>query len=282
MDNKIRETYGKNLGLLQSPYDHEQWKFKDAIPVSAFRIPDNYITDNINLFGFDQKDSSQCAASAYSYIRMLQEYDKSQSELTEYFCPTWSYGKRVDGAYCGEGMMLSDVVKGGRKFGSILFDELKYPSTYSYAREAALERESELIEKASPFKISSYYTCTSRREIQIAIMETKAVLIGVPCYDSIFTPDKDGKVRYIKGQTNSGGHALCIVGWTRDEEGFWWVIKNSWGKYTKHGDGSTFLLHESYPFMDEVYVIVDNITEIKFNEYKKIFYEQEGVSDKNG
>ena len=73
MDKNIKETYGKNLGLFQSPYDPNQWKFKDAVPLSAFRIPDNYITESAYKFCFDQKDSSQCAASSYSYIRMLQE-----------------------------------------------------------------------------------------------------------------------------------------------------------------------------------------------------------------
>lgn len=273
--NNIKETYGRNLGLFQSPYDPEQWKFKDAVPLAAFRIPDNYISENVELFGFDQKNSSQCAASAYSYIRMLQEHGKEQSELTEPFCPTWSYGKRIDGAYVGEGMLLSDVVKGGRKFGSVLFEELEYPCSYPAAKYLVDRNTGELLTKGAPFRISSYYTCNSRREIQIAIMETKGVLIGIPCYDSVFEPDAEGKVRFIKGQENSGGHAVVLVGWSTDDEGFWWIVKNSWGKYTKYADGSMFLLHESYPWMDQAYVIVDNKTDMKFKEYKEKFYGEE-------
>ena len=273
--NDIKELYGKNLGLFQSPYDPEQWKFKNAVPMAAFKIPDNYITSTVNVFGFDQKDSSQCAASSYSYIRMLQEYDKEQSGLTVPFSPTWSYGMRVDGAFCGEGMYLADVVKGGRKFGSVLFEELEYPCSYPKAKRLAKKDYDELLAKGAPFRISSYYTCTSRREVQVAIMETKAVMIGIPCFDSIFEPDEKGKVRFIKGQSNAGGHAVCLVGWMTDDEGFWWIVKNSWGKYTKHGDGSTFLLHESYPWMDSAYVIVDDVTEMKFKEYTEKFYDKE-------
>ena len=275
MDNIIKETYGKNLGLFQSPYDPNQWKFKDAVPLSAFKIPDNYITESTYKFSFDQKDSSQCAASSYSYIRMLQENDKEQSELDTYFSPTWSYGLRVDGGFCGEGMYLSDVVRGGREFGSVLFNELEYPCSYPKAKKLAKEKKDDLLVKGKPFRISSYYTCTTRREIQIAIMETKAVMIGVPCFDSIFEPDKEGKVRFIKGQSNSGGHAVCLVGWQKDEDGVWWIVKNSWGKYTKHGDGSTFLLHETYPWMDDAYVLVDEVTDMKFKEYKEKFYGNE-------
>ena len=270
--SNIKEIYGKNLGLFPSPYDPEQWKFKDAVPLAAFKIPDNYITPNAYKYSFDQKDSSQCASTSYSYVRMLQEADKEQSELEGYFSPTWNYGRRVIGAYKGEGMMIAELCKGGRKFGSVLFDELKYPCSYPEAERLTKERENELMQKGEPFKITSYYTCTSRREIQIAIMETKAVLIGVPCFDSIFEPDDEGKVRYIPGQTNSGGHCVSIIGWLTDDEGFWWVVKNSWGAYTKFKDGTSFLLSQDYPWMDECYVLVDNKTDLKFKEYKEKYY----------
>lgn len=275
MENNIKEIYGKNLNLMQSPYDPTQWKLKDLLPMKAYKIPDNYISEGVYDFGYDQKDSSQCAASAYSFIRLLQERDKEQSEITEHFSPTWSYGKRVEDAYCGEGMYLCDVVRGGREFGSVMFNELPYPCSYIKAKAQASGKFSSLIEKAKPFVISSYYTCNSRKEIQIAIMETKAVLIGVPCFDTIFSPDENGKVRYIKGQENAGGHAIVLVGWMTDEEGFWWIVKNSWGKYTKHGDGSTFLLHETYPWMDTAYAVIDDIQEVKFKEYKEKYCKKE-------
>ena len=263
------------LGLIPSPYDPEQWKFKDAVPVAAFRIPDNYVTPNAYKYSFDQKDSSQCAATSYSYVRMLQEDDKEQSELTEPFSPTWTYGQRIDGAYLGEGMMISELCKGGRKFGSVLYNELEYPCSYKQAKKLTDSKKEELMKKAEPFRISSYYTCTSRREIQIAIMETKAVLIGVPCFDSIFEPDDEGKVRYIPGQNNAGGHCITLIGWMTDEEGFWWIAKNSWGSYSKYGDGTSFLLSQDYPWMDQCYVLVDNVTEMKFKEYKEKFYGKE-------
>jgi len=267
----IKQIYGQGLNLFKSPHDEEQWQFKDAVPMHAFMIPEDYITEGIYEFGYDQKTSSMCAASAYSFIRTLQERDIEQSGLKGSFSPTWSYGLRVDGAYEGEGMCLADVCKGGRKFGSVLYEELDYPLSYIASRNLVKNHLTSLSAKAEPFKISSYYACSSLREIQIAIMETKAVLIGVPCFDSIFQPDSKGKVRYIPGQEDQGGHALACCGWIKDAEGFWWVIKNSWGSYTRRGDGTTFLLSADYPWLDQAYVIVDHVTDMKFNEYKEKF-----------
>lgn len=268
----FKEQYGKNLKLLQSPYDSRDYRFGDAVPMATYKIPKEYFTPDAG-FTYDQSNSSQCCASAYSYIRFLQESDKEQSELTTPFCPSFTYANRIDGEDF-EGMYLRSCCKKGRE-GSVLWGEMKYPNTYIGSKKEFLSRKEELLEKANPFRISSFYTCRNRKEIQVAIMETKAVLIGIPVYECFYTPDENGIVHYVKGQENQGGHAIVIDGWCEIDGKFYWRIKNSWNtSWGNLGDGHAYLPSE-YPFMDDVYVICDYETEMKFKEYKEKFYGNE-------
>lgn len=264
-----KRKYGKKLKLLQSPYDNRDYKFGNAVPMKAFKIPTSYKTQDID-FTYDQKSSSMCCASAYSFIRNLQERDNEQSQLESVFCPSFTYANRLDGEDF-EGMYLRSCCKKGRE-GSVLWGEMKYPNSYIKSKKEFLERKDELLEKANPFRISSFYTCTNRKEIQVAIMETKAVLIGIPVYDCFYTPNEKGIINYVKGQENQGGHAISIYGWDIIDDKFYWLIKNSWGEdWGNLGNGSAYL-PEEYPWMDDCYVLVDYVTEMKFKEYNDKFY----------
>ena len=100
-------------------------------------------------------------------------------------------------------------------------------------------------------------------------MQTGAVLIGVPVFDSFYTPDKNGIITYVKGQESNGGHAICLRGWKEIDGQFYWLIQNSWGsKWGNRGDGSAWL-PAKYPWMDNAYVMLDYVTECKLEEYKK-------------
>ena len=77
-----------------------------------------------------------------------------------------------------------------------------------------LEKDKKHIEeKSEPFKISSYYVCQNREEIQTAILQTKAVQIGIPVYNSCYYPDSTGIVHYKQGESSFGGHVILIRWW---------------------------------------------------------------------
>lgn len=269
LDYKV--LYSHN-NLNQSPYDNRDYKFGDLLCTGDTEVPENYETPDLG-WSYDQKQSSMCAPSAYCYLRCLQESENTQSQLTEKLCPSFNYANREIG-HDHEGMHLRVLCSKGRE-GSILFDRMKYPNTYEGAKAELLENEAIFKAEAKPFRITKYYTCNSRLEVQKAIMMTKGVLLGVQVYDCFYKPDKDGIITYVEGQKSNGGHAVVIDGWKMINGKLYWRIKNSWGdRWGNLGTGHAYL-PEEYPWMDKVYVIIDEVLEIKFDEYKDKFQKEQ-------
>ena len=261
----FKEKYGNSNNLLPSPYDKRDYKFKDLIPLSVMKIPDEYETERTP-FIFDQGSSSMCCAASYCTIRYLQE--KEQSYIDEAFSPAFQYANRLEGENF-EGMYVRSCCKKGLE-GSVFYSEL--PGFYKFATCKRLfeKKKDELLEKASHFPISSYYQCSNRESVQVAIMTTKAVLGGIYIYESMYEPDSDGFVHYNKNKDtkNYGGHAVVICGWKTDENGkFWWRIQNSWGK--DWGDKGRGWIPEEYPWTESPWALIDNDIQITFQEYQQ-------------
>lgn len=256
-------------GLFTSPYDPRNYNFKDLVPLGSTRIPESYMSPEFP-FVYDQGNSSMCAACAYVALRYLQESDNSQSELNEPFSPTFQYGNRIPGEDF-EGMYLSSVCSKGRE-GSVLKRDLFKFCSYNEAKALVNARKAELMAKAKPFAISSYYVCHSREEIQSAIMRTKGVLIGIPITNCYYNVKRDGIVRYDKNKDvrSFGGHAQLVTGWKYIDGVLYWRVLNSWGR--SWGDNGYCWLPESYPWIDQAYAVVDNVMELKIRDYVNKFY----------
>lgn len=270
MGNIYRDKF--KPGLIPSPYDKRDYKFSDLVPASAFLIPKEYQTEEFP-FVYNQGSTSECAACSYNAIRYLQEHDRKQSEINEPFSPSFTYGNRIDGEIF-EGMYLRSVCSKGRE-GSVLYSEM--PGFYDVNTCVAKvnERKEDLLKKAKPFRITSYYKCSHRIEIQAAIMNCKAALIGIYVFPCFYSPNEKGEIIYNpkKDVENDGGHAVVITGWKTDKDGkLWWRVLNSWGK--EWGDHGYCWLPEEYPWFDSAYVIVDIVNEYKFARYKKDYYEK--------
>ena len=262
------DRLSKGTGLFVSPYDKRDYKFSDLVPVEAVNIPSEYSTPNIPDFRYDQGSTSMCCSCAYNMIRFMQEQDKDQSKIPVKFSVVFNYGNRIDGEETMEGMYLRSCLKKGLE-GSIPFEML--PGYFSTRKCVDLVNKNKdmYLELAHPFRINSYYQCTSRTQIQQAIIETKAVLAGIYVYDSFYKPDKDGNVNYspFKNFKNHGGHAVVIFGWKTDSKGkLWWHVINSWGN--EYGINGTCWVPENNPFVESPWAIVDDVTETKWNEYK--------------
>lgn len=266
-----KERYGRTNRALADPYDRRDWKFKDSIfAVSPKGIPANFQTKD-SPFTYDQGNSSMCAACAYSFIRYVQERNSEQSGLTKPFSPAFTYCNRPD-SEAMEGMYLKSPLRNGKN-GSILFTEFVDFGTLTELKPKYLINKDRWFKMAKPFAINSYYECNSRKEIQQAIMNTGAVLIGIQVFNCFYTPDKDGHVIYdpSKDYDSDGGHALAVYGWKTDKNGkLWWLIKNSWGE--QYGVNGSCWLPEEYPWMQSAYAVVDNTMEMKFTQYMEKFY----------
>lgn len=256
-------------GLLKSPYDSRDYRFKDLRLGGVF-IPDEYESEEFP-FVYDQGRTMMCCACAYSALRYLQESDNiTGTGLTEPFSPTFTYGNREPDEDF-EGMYLRSCCKRGR-YGSLLLRELNEWCSTQKAMLLVNQKKEEYFKKAEPYKISSFYVCRSREEIQTAIYTTKGVIIGIPTYKSLNRPDANGIVRYNPRTdvNDNGGHAVLLTGWKIINGKFHWRMLNSWGR--KWGQNGYCWLPEEYPWMEDAYAIVDDLTNKRFEEYLKENY----------
>lgn len=263
----FKEKYTHTNNLIPDCYDKNAYKLSDLIPMKAMKIPKRYESPRAP-FVYDQGDSSQCASCAYNYIRYLQEADVENggSGINTKFAPSFNYANRPEGEDF-EGMYIKTVCSKGRE-GSIPWGA--FPGFYSYAKckQEFYKNKDRWLEMAEPFAISYYYQCSSREQVQQAIIETKGVIVGINVLDCIYDVGPDGIVHYdpkkdIKGY---GGHALCITGYfTTDNDDLWWIVQNSWGE--EYGDGGRIYLPERFPWLSVPYAIVDYNIYNKWSDY---------------
>ena len=260
---EIKSIYENNNmdGLYPSPYDKRDYRFNNAIVLGSVSIPKEYESEN--LYVFDQGNTNMCGACAFSVLRYIQE--KPQSNISEPFSPAFTYANRLPGEEF-EGMYLRSICKKGLE-GTVPYHE--FPGLYSFAqcKKEFTARKMELLEKASNFKISKYYKCTSREQIQTAIITTGGVLVGVYVYDSLMKPNDKGIVEYDPHRDikSYGGHCVFLVGWKIIDNKFYWILHNSWGK--DYGINGRVYLPEEYPWTEEPFAIVDDTIEITIDEY---------------
>lgn len=255
-------------GWLKSPYDRRDWNFKEYVPLEAVDIPANYESEQVNYI-FDQGDSNQCCACAFSSLRYLQE--SKQSGLTKPFSPTYTYGTR-DPIETYEGMYLRNCLKKARTAGSILYSDLPGFCSTREAMNKVKQKQAEYLAKGNPYRISGFYVCRSREAMQTAIITCMGFMTGIPIYESTYNIKSDGVVNYNpdKDVVNFGGHCILVTGWKTDTNGkLWWRCLNSWGR--SYGDGGYFWLPEEYPLVEECFTVTDSIMEITFAEYRKKF-----------
>ena len=260
--------YNKN-NLLKSPYDARDYKLSEFIPLAAAGVlPEEYETENAP-FVYDQGQTSMCCACAYSMLRFLQENDVENggSGLNEPLSPAFTYADRLPGEDF-EGMYMRSCCKKGQEDGSVLYSE--FPGFFSYmaAKRQFNQRKAELLEKAKPFTITSYYQCDKRRAMQAAIMSGKAVLGGIPIYQCLYDLRGD-VVKYdpTKNTRDFGGHAVLFLGWKTINGKFYWRVQNSWG--SDWGDKGRCWLPEDYPWIENPYAIIDGNVDLVFAEYKE-------------
>ncbi len=266
----FKERFGnKYIGVYSSPHDERDYPLSNLIPTGAIVPPSKYSTPRPN-FIYNQGTSYECAACAYSTIRYLQESDTNSggSGIKQMFSPSFTYANRIDGEDF-EGMYLRSVCKKGRE-GSIPWKV--FPGFYSYqiCRQKFLKNKEEWLKMAKPFKITSFYQCKNRTEIQQAIMECKAVLAGIQVLSCLYYVGDNGIVYYNKNYDieSYGGHAVAFIGWKTDSNGkLWYKAVNSWGE--SYGKRGIMWIPEEYPWIEQPWAIVDNKTNVKWKNYKQ-------------
>jgi hypothetical protein len=228
------------LNVTPSPYDPKVYKAK--LFLRAVELPEEYdmrITFNAFFPVFDQGEQGSCCACAGTAMRQWQEYNDVRllKKLSEQFI----YNNREEPNE--EGMYMQDLMKIFYKVGICLNDlctygDLSTPSPKAY--KDALKR-----------LIQGYAEVNSVEELKLALYTKGPCVIAVPVYNY-------GKRMWFQraGDEFLGGHAMAVVGWTKD--GF--IIRNTWGDDWADS-GYTILPFSDFSLIWEAWTAIDAPTQ---------------------
>jgi hypothetical protein len=212
------------FNLLPSPIDSRDFLLESIYPETV-KLPDVWDLRPQMRPIRDQGTQGTCSAQTIAAIKEWQEL--ADIGFKEYMSPQFVYNLRENQGT--EGMYPRDTMEILYKVGIVPEKQYKY-GTFT-------EINNELKEQAQTYKIQGY--------AQINTFESakKALFANGPCYIAfpVYNPNK---MEFWKpdftGQQMSGGHAVCLAGYTKDA----FIIRNSWS--TQWGDaGYTY-----YPFSD--------------------------------
>lgn len=257
-----KEKY-KVGGCLPQPKDKRDWNFDKLIPLGAVQLPKEFLPKYNYDFTYNQGDSSECCACAFTYYRHLQEMDEdTQSGFKEPFSPSFTYANRNDDENF-EGMYLRSALKRAR-LGALPWKY--FPDFYSLAKckEIYNKNKIKFFNLAYPYRISSFYVVRTEEEFKTAIYLTKGVMIGIMVTDAFYEPNEKGIIDYSKDTENQyGGHSMLVDGYTYIDGKLYLRIKNSWGDEWGVEHGHCYMSFEDYQAhtIDEGYVVVDDIQE---------------------
>ena len=196
----------------------------------------------------DQGEQGSCAAQTAACMKEFQEY--FDNDITEHFSPQFVYDNRFNQE--SNGMTCRDVMKILNKKGCPL--EKSYP--YNYISDPK-DIDEEVFEEASKFKIKSYARVNTVDDCKKALAKNGPCLIAFPVYNYGMYIWRSRTVR----QAMRGGHAMAIVGYTKDS----FIIRNSWGSdwgdkgYTYYGFDEWGMHFDCWTTIDENFKINKNI-----------------------
>ena len=179
-----------------------------------------------------RSQGTQGACGAFSAVAMLQYHDIREDGLDEYLSPQFIYLNRTN--YPKGGMHGRDIMKILKKHGACLEKSFPYIAGGRKplsAKAAATKKRSaltdEMKKEAKVFRIDSYATVKSVWALRKALYQDGPCVISFPVYSKskpdMWNPD-------YPGQKRKGGHAMCVVGYTKVDGRKCFIIRNSWGK----------------------------------------------------
>jgi len=249
MSEKFQLNYKKD------PVDKRDFVFKTTLPSKPEKLA-TYIPSAIDhTFKMssvkNQGSLGSCVGFAVSALKEWQETVEHLAEVelgkkdhrrnSKYdLSESWVYwmSKKIDPWPNEEGTSIRFAMKVLHKIGVPC--EGAWP--YNDSVQGSPESWAHLVARWS--LIDSYWRVNNLDELKVALLNGPVVL-GIPCFDSIFYADETGLVAYPRDpNTIYGGHAICAVGYNDKKYGGVIKFKNSWGNYW--GNGGYGFLPYSY------------------------------------
>jgi C1A family cysteine protease len=222
-------VHKRHLGpRLQPDPHHHKHKRYDANQYSPDELP-----GFVDLRPFlteveDQGQVGSCTANAlvgaYEYLEnRIAENPRDISRLFIY------YNERVieNDVRDDNGAMLSDGVKALKKWGACHEDVWPYDET-AFANEPAPDAYTEGAEHVVD---EAFAVDVDLHAMRQCLAEGYPFVFGLLIDD--FEPDEQGRISIPAADAETGGHAMCCVGYSDEDEVF--LVRNSWG--SDWGDG---------------------------------------------
>lgn len=226
----------------KSPKDYRDYIVKSN---SFLIIPETFDMRNELQPIRDQGKQGSCYAQSTACMKEYQE--KKDNGFDEYLSPQFFYNNRPNkydnNDVNDDGMFGRDVMKLLKEIG--ICRESNYPYGLIESRDKI---SNEIYEEAKEYIIKSYAKVTKKKILKECLLSNGPCLISFPVYNY----GTEFWKKTSKGQKHNGGHAVVIVGYTKD--GF--IIRNSWG--TKWGDdGYSIYKYEDWGCHWEIWSTVD-------------------------
>ena len=248
------------LNLKKSEEDTRDWNFEKLMKSDDLPL----WCDHRNKLQPVRNQGNQGTCYAQSAACMKEWQENRDYGLDEYLSPQFFYNNRnywnnnkKDGNDKNEdyGMTGRDVMRILKDAGICL--ESEYP--YGIVDENVSDMDIELIESAKKHRIKSYARVSTLEGLKRSLFENGPCLIAFPVYN--YTDQMWNKK---EGDSNLGGHAMTVVGYT--EESF--IIRNSWG--LDWGDnGYSYYYFNDWGAHWEIWTTIDNKTIFTDNDNKE-------------
>lgn len=247
----MEQEYG--YGLVPSPYDVRDY-ILSSTAADYSNLPEEFYLGTLLIK--NQGPRPTCVAHTISELIEYHNYNQNNKQFDR-FSTEFIYGAREPDYYMGDGMYLREALKIAQKRGDVLYEDLPGNHDVQEAMQNVWTNQNKLFGKAYPNRISTYYRITTNNQLKYALYHNGPVPIGIMLYDGYYL-NKNNVLCYNKND-NVFGHAVLVVGWTKD----YWIIQNSWGKMW--GDEGKFYIPKTnfWDICYEAYGVTDNINEIK-------------------
>jgi C1A family cysteine protease len=225
------------LNCIPSSETESDWDFSDALDSGIFNDNGTDIPESVDLRARwwkvdDQKDTGACVGYATAYGLLRWHYvnkgimAKNQKPSARFI---WMANKETDEITDypstfleNEGTQTKHALHIARKFGCVVDNDLPMKGRLSSLRAKTFYA------RASQYRISSYYNLGLDLVVWKRWLAFNGPILTRLDVDNVWmsATQTNGILGVYDQDSRQAGHAVCLVGYTRDH----FIIRNSWGK----------------------------------------------------